>query len=910
MIKTRKSRNLINYLMVFLILTTSSVLAKAPAAGTIIKNQATATYKDSSGIEQTTTSNLVETVVQQVGAFILEQDQSRYGIEGQVVNFPHVLTNTGNDNDSFALATANISGTDAYDFDDINIYPDVNQDGIADSNVPITDTGIIAGGEAFYFVVSATIPVGVSDTDVGALTIQGTSAFVVQDNINNGVTPTTLGATQTNTDQAIVSDKAVINVTKSISSNSSQAGSGPYTVTLTYSNPSTDDATDVTLVDALPAGMTYVPTSGRWSLTGAGVMLTDNDKTDTHGTTGETIVYCAYNADCTGLPEATQDADAVSTNQVTAIIGTVISGGSGTVSFSVMLDANLSASTLVNTGEFSYNNGTTVIGNQETNPAPIDIISQPGVVANGSTISNIDGTDEAVSQSTASLGSLVAFDNVIWNTGNDTDIFDISIDEVSATFPTGTTFALYKSDGFTPLLDNDNSGEVDTGPVAAGSFYVVVLKARLPMSNSAVGTAGYDVTKTATSSIDPDVSNSVTDHLDEITGSEVDLTNNAPGAAAPGAGPGPSATAQTVLNIAPGSSGVFTLYVNNTSGVADSFDLTYSEDDPFVAGTLPANWAVSFHADGGVGDCSVLGAVVNNTAVIAPASSRLICAKVAIASGIDFNNAQVSIYFRAQSALTGASDVKHDAVFMTAAQKLILEPDNRAQVEPGNSVIYTHRLNNPGNTTYTNLTLSSTDTLVANGWTSVLYEDTNGDGVLGVGDLPVGTYTLSPGETKVIFAKVFAPANVPLGASNVTDVVATGSTNAGVVVVETVSAQDVTTTSKSNMSIMKRQAPDIACDGSPDSAFSFDAFQAQPNTCVMYSLTATNTSSGVAHNVRIDDSIPEFTSHVVVPGTIPNISSGTVTTSPVDGGTGLIGGSAGTVDSGESVTLIFGVRVE
>ena len=130
--------------MVFLILILSSVSAQAPAAGTVIKNQATATYKDSSGIEQTTTSNIVETVVQQVGAFILEQDQSRYGIEGQVVSFPHVLTNTGNGNDSFALTAIDILSTDAYDFDNISIYPDVNQDGVADSNVPITSTGVLA----------------------------------------------------------------------------------------------------------------------------------------------------------------------------------------------------------------------------------------------------------------------------------------------------------------------------------------------------------------------------------------------------------------------------------------------------------------------------------------------------------------------------------------------------------------------------------------------------------------------------------------------------------------------------------------------------------------------------------------------------------------------------------------------
>ncbi|MGB1309676.1 MAG: hypothetical protein ACPG47_00625 [Leucothrix sp.] len=898
MIKNKRSRNLINYLMVFLVLISSSVSAEAPAVGTVIKNQATATYKDSSGVEQTTTSNLVETVVQQVGAFLLEQDQSRYGIAGQVASFPHVLTNTGNGDDSFALTAVDILTTDDFNFTDIKIYPDTNQDGVADSNIAITSTGTLSADEAFYFVVSATVPASATNNQVGNLTVQGTSAFS--------------SVIKTNIDTVTVSDKAVIRVTKSISSNSGQAGSGPYTVTLTYSNPSTVDATDVTLIDALPSGMTYVPGSGRWGLLGSGSVLTDSDKTDTQGIATETVIYCAYDATCTGLYEASQDADSDSTNQVTAIIATVVSGDSGTITFSVNLDASLSASTLTNIGEFSYNDGTAVITDQNTNEVPIEVLSQPGVVANGSTSSNVDGTGESVTQTVATLGSTVAFDNVIWNTGNDTDIFDISVNEAGATFPPGTTFTLYKSDGFTPLLDNDNSGEVDTGPLAAGGFYVVVLKARLPMTGSAVGNAGYDVTKTATSAIDPSVSNSVTDHLDEITGSDVDLTNNAAmgNAAATGVGPGPLAVAQTTINVAPKSSGVFMLYVNNTSTVADSFDLTYSKDDPFVAGTLPAMWAVSFHADGGANDCSVLGPVINNTSIVAPSSSKLICAQVSIAEGANFSNSQVSIYFRVSSPLTGASDIKHDAVFMTAVKKLILEPDSYAQTEPSNSVVYTHRLNNPGNTPYTGLTLASTDTLSADGWSSTLYEDTDGDGVLTVADLPVGSYTLNPGETRVIFAKVFAPAGATYGATNVTDISATGSTNTGVIVVETVTAQDRTTVAKSNMNITKRQAPDVDCNGTADSAFSFNAFQAKPDTCVLYNLTTTNNSTYPTHNVRIDDLIPEFTSHFTALGTLPTISVGAMTLSPADGSTGLIGGNAGTVQPGGSVTLIFGVRVE
>ena len=127
MIKNRQSRNFINYLMVCLILISSSVFAQTPAAGTVIKNQASATYTDSSGLQQTTTSNLVETVIQQVGAFKLDQDQSEYAIQGQVVSFPHVLTNEGNGNDNFTLDATDSALADIYDFVDfLRIIPFVD----------------------------------------------------------------------------------------------------------------------------------------------------------------------------------------------------------------------------------------------------------------------------------------------------------------------------------------------------------------------------------------------------------------------------------------------------------------------------------------------------------------------------------------------------------------------------------------------------------------------------------------------------------------------------------------------------------------------------------------------------------------------------------------------------------------
>ena len=894
MIKNKQSHHLTNYLMVFLILISGSAAAKAPAAGTIIKNQATATYKDSAGIQQTATSNLVETVIQQVGAFDLVQDeQSRFGIAGQATTFPHVLTNTGNGEDSFALSVTDL-GADDFNFTDITMYADRNQDGIADDLTPITNTGTLAADEAFYFVVKATVPLAQTDAQAARLTVSGTSAFA----------PT---QTETNTDEVVVTDKAVIEVTKSMSAESGYADTDTYTVTLTYNNPSATAASNVTLIDALPSGLEYVAGSGEWSVTGAGTPLTDAG-VDSQGSS-ETVTYCAYDTACPA-----------GASQVTAVVASVVPGDSGTISFQVKIAAGESASVLLNTGQFSYNNSVADIPEQDTNQVPLQVLAQSLVVANASSTDSASA-DDVVIVASAGLGSTVAFDNVIWNLGNSIDTFDISMDETyvaGTSFPEGTTFALYHSDGFTPLLDTDNSSVVDTGPMDPNTSFVVVLKATLPMTaiTGTNGGNGFSMTKTATSALDPAISDTVTDRLNEIVGSSVDLTNVAAlgSTAAKGVGDGPEDDPQTRLIIAPGGSGVFTLFVNNTSTIADSFDLTFSSTvtPAYAPGTVPANWKVAFHADAGAGNCSTLGPVISNSATIAAGGSKLVCANVTLPTGTAFDNTEVSIYFRALSALTGAVDIKHDSVYMTADQQLVLEPDHRSQVEPGNSVTYTHRLNNPGNTVFTGITFNSVDSLQAEGWTSVLYEDTNGDGVLDAGDQPVGTYSLNPAETMLVFVKVFAPANSPYNKTNLTDITASGTTDAGSSVVVPVSAQDMTIVAKSTMKIVKLQAPDVGCDGEVDTGknYGFDAFQAQPGTCVLYQLSATNASSEDSHNVHINDSIPEFTSHFTDSGALPSITSGTIIQQPPEGGAGLVEGDAGVVASGETVTLIFGVRVD
>jgi len=73
----------------------SQAMAAAPLAGTNISNVATATYTDNTQTERVVTSNVVKTLVAQVGSFTLVQSNERQTAANSSVSFPHILTNTG-----------------------------------------------------------------------------------------------------------------------------------------------------------------------------------------------------------------------------------------------------------------------------------------------------------------------------------------------------------------------------------------------------------------------------------------------------------------------------------------------------------------------------------------------------------------------------------------------------------------------------------------------------------------------------------------------------------------------------------------------------------------------------------------------------------------------------------------------
>jgi len=565
------------------------------------------------------------------------------------------------------------------------------------------------------------------------------------------------------------------------------------------------------------------------------------------------------------------------------------------------------------------------------------VLALPAVVANGSendidpdTADNLGGTTDAFIVATANQGEMVAFDNIIRNKGNSTDTFDITVDaSVVNPFPANTVFQLYQADGFTPLMDTNNNGTVDTGPIVAGGKYKVVLKAVLPV-NATLGNNGgngFNVTKTATSSIDTSVADSVTDTLQNITGASVDLTNNAAigGAGVAGVGAGPEANPVTTVIAASGSKAVFNLFVNNTSTMNSSYQLEYSMDEPFVKGQVDAGWKINFYSDGGNNDCSTQGSILTSTGVIAANASKQVCAVVSIpanaVSGKDAggNSIKHSVYFRVVSPLNGISDIKHDAVIIEDKPALTIEPDQIGQVQPGNTITYSHRVSNNGNTALECINVGTADN--QNGWSSVIYEDVNADGKLDSGDVVLADQVLNPGESFPILVKLFAPATASMGVKDTTTLTVTGNqddgdgnaaTCNGTALTET--AKDLTTVNESEVSIIKEQSADNNCDGVSDSGvFTTTSFQVEPQACVVYRLSATNAGSTPVNNVRIDDAAPAFTVFNIAGG-LPTVTHGNITGGVAGQDGSITGGSVSnasiTLAPGQTMVLTFGVQLD
>jgi uncharacterized repeat protein (TIGR01451 family) len=572
----------------------------------------------------------------------------------------------------------------------------------------------------------------------------------------------------------------------------------------------------------------------------------------------------------------------------------------------------VSPSVLTNTATLSYNDGSGTTVNGSSNGFNFTVrqsaavsITDTGVAANDND-GSINGIDTITA---ATQGSIVTFTDVLTNNGNGVDSFDITIP--SNTFPSGTVFTFYKSDGVTPLVDTNGNSIPDTGPLAAATSYTVIVKAALP-SGASGGPFNATITATSTASgaINAGANASMIDRLVAITANAVDLTNNAAlaGTGVLGTGAGPEAG--VVLNTAanPASSVNFLLYVNDTSSasVSDSYDLLASSSTTFgtSGNTLPTGWSVTFRLSSGA-DCSAanLSTVVTNTGTVNGGTAKLICAVVNIPAGASAG-AQ-AIYFQAKSPTSGAVDAIHDQITVNTVHNVTLTPNGSNQIFPGGSVVYSHSLTNNGNVSEAITFTAPITSDSQSGWSSVMYQDTNTNGGLDAADVAVSastTFTLTPGQSVTLFVKVTAPSGAAVGAIDTTTPRAGYNSTFA-------TALDQTTVIAGQLRLSKEQALDANCDGTPDAAYGQANITtgAIPGACVIYRITATNTGTGNITSVVVSDATPSFTLYRNTP--VATTSVGTITV-PANNTAGPISANVGTLTPNQSAVVIFAVKIQ
>jgi uncharacterized repeat protein (TIGR01451 family) len=506
----------------------------APLAGTSIGNQASATYLDNGGTSRTTVSNSVSTIVSQVSNATLTSSQTKTGAPGQPISFPHTITNNGNGPETFNLTTANLV-VGALSTAPL-FYADANCDGVADNTTAITSVGPVppSGGVA-CFVAQGTL------NSSGA-----NSTFDVR-------AQSTISPLLSNTDTAVISNNAVITVSKSVDISTGPAGT-TVVYTLTYRNTGTVTANNVVIADLLQSGVsvgtttaTLIPRLNGTALAGAlGTVQGStpnriNVAVNTISTTQRVVAVLesvpantqgtfSFTATQSGAGPVNNNNAQFCYNDGTAYVATAIAANCQAIANGSGVSSGTVSGSYNSSGGVLESNAPAVTGNttntSNTVPFTITVTSATGaLVFNDGTTNNatpggdgtagnagnaVDGSNPAnqaagvaLSNTTAgqredvnlvasaAQGSSVVFSNWVWNTGTASDTFNISV-LTGNNFPAGTSFQFMRSDGITPLTDSNSDGVLDTGPIP-GTGGVACPTGSPNATSSATTPCGYRV---------------------------------------------------------------------------------------------------------------------------------------------------------------------------------------------------------------------------------------------------------------------------------------------------------------------------------------------------------------------------------------------------------------------------------
>lgn len=867
------------------IFTYSPVVFAQPKAGSSITNIASGDFYDEQGNLQVINSNPVILTVQPIYSLSLQSNQQNIGTIGSKLNFPHVLTNTGNIADSYKI-TLNQLTNDQFDLENIAVYADRDQNGEPDDNNNLLNNAILnlEAGESVAVVVVGSIPVNsISAGHVANFTLTSTS----QHDLANILSATV-------SDVAKVVDDAVIQVTKSQNISTGKTGT-EVTYTFTYNNTGTA-AGHLQLQDSLPNDVTYLSNSAIWG-NGSETPLTEADDTETG--VNQAVKYKYAN----GLVEFD--------------IASIPALSKGTLSFKVKVNPN-AAEKINNTANYKQykNNTTTLLKDTSTNTVIFTVQQTLGVILNNSSVGNTDGgTNDLLTKSNTFTGAAkeIQFDNYVWNTGQATDSYNLSITK-SANVPSCAVTRLYQSDGRTLLTDSNADGVVDTGSMAATTSKKIVLGVYFPANCVTATNEILDFDVKAASVTDTAITNSTRNRLNNTnTAGSSDLYNNDSSGTGIGAVTSPGGQAWVNKSAVRGGTAVFPLVVENKSTVTNSYNLYASAaeiDVNSINTSLPAQWTVKFYDTSN--DCQSLGNVISSTGNVAAGATKKYCAVVTVPTNTDLAN--LPIWFAIKSPMNAQADSIKDQVDIIQRQMTLVN-DRQGRVNIGGTVVYLHTLKNTGTVVEGNVAGQITFSVIPQNpndtFTYTLYHDANNNGVIDatdpmINDLSIITGGLAPQASIQLLLKVQAPTTATNGMSSVANIVVKANNTIQGLALADLQNTDLTTVDPTQLRLTKEQAKDENCALTlatvSSATYGSTPLQVKPNQCVSYRLTIKNEGATPASNVVINDIVPAYSQ--LRSGLPPSISQGTIAVN-----NDQIAGSVGSLTPQGQVSMYFSIRV-
>lgn len=225
--------------------------------------------------------------------------------------------------------------------------------------------------------------------------------------------------------------------------------------------------------------------------------------------------------------------------------------------------------------------------------------------------------------------------------------------------------------------------------------------------------------------------------------------------------------------------------------------------------------------------------------------------------------------------------------------------DGTQTVLPGATAHYSHTFIafTTGQVTFS---LSMIESPPIPGWGTVLYLDSNGNGILDPGEPAItAPISVTAGQNLHLIVKDFSPAGAGYGAQHQITLTALFSYSAVLPALSTtLTRQDLTIVGQpqqAGLSLVK-----VA-----------DKAQALPGESITYTITYTNLSAAQLENIVIFDQTPAFTTHLAASfGPLPPQLTGCTISTPAIGAYGNLSWAfSGKLDSGASGTVSYSVKI-